>query len=144
MKPIQQTLLVMSGIIFGAGLAISGMADPGRVRGFLDITGAWDATLMFVMVGAVGTYGLGSLVWRRRKAGAAWFGCALPKVPSEKITARLVIGSAIFGIGWGLSGFCPGPALAGLGALRAEALIFVPAMAVGMLIARGGFGADRS
>lgn len=144
MKPAQHLLLLLGGIIFGVGLAVSGMTDPARIRGFLDVAGAWDATLLFVMAGAVGTYGLGSFWWRRRNSGSGWFGTTLPKSTANKIDARLVIGSAIFGVGWGLGGFCPGPVLADLGALRPEALVFVPAMAVGMLIARRGFGADRS
>lgn len=135
-------LLLGAGALFGLGLGFSGMADPARVIGFLDLAGHWDPTLVFVMAGALGTYGLGMLVWRRRTTGKGWFGCALPAAGSQTIDRRLVLGSIVFGVGWGMSGFCPGPAIASLGALRMEALVFVPAMVVGMLIAQRFFGAD--
>jgi uncharacterized membrane protein YedE/YeeE len=136
-------LVLFAGVLFGLGLAISGMTDPGRVIGFLDITGRWDPALAFVMGGAVGTFGLGILLWRKRTAGRGWFGTTLPCADRSRLDRTLLIGAGVFGIGWGLSGFCPGPAVANLGALRVEALVFVPAMAVGMLIARLRFGADR-
>jgi uncharacterized membrane protein YedE/YeeE len=136
MKAGKLFLLLGAGCLFGSGLALSGMTDPARVIGFLDIFGAWDPALLFVMAGAVGVYGLGMLVLRRFK------GLKLPSAASSPIDRRLVIGAAIFGLGWGLGGFCPGPALANLGALRAEALVFVPAMAIGMLLAQRFFGAD--
>jgi uncharacterized membrane protein YedE/YeeE len=136
-------LVLFAGVLFGFGLAISGMTDPGRVIGFLDITGRWDPALAFVMAGAVGTFGLGILLWRKRTDGRGWFGTTLPCGDRSRIDRALLIGAGMFGIGWGLSGFCPGPAIANLGALRVEALVFVPAMAVGMLIARLRFGADR-
>ena len=142
MKRAQLAVVLAAGALFGVGLAISGMTDPARVRGFLDVAGAWDATLMFVMIGALLTYGLGMFVLRRQRNGAGWFGKKLPRVEDEPINARLIIGSALFGVGWAMGGFCPGPALANLAALRPEALVFVPAMAVGMLIARFAFGAD--
>lgn len=132
-------LFLVAGGLFGSGLAVSGMTDPARVIGFLDLFGAWDPALLFVMGGAVGVYGLGMLLLRR-------FGSQCPKLPSASsspIDRRLVIGAAIFGVGWGLGGFCPGPALANLGALRAEALLFVPAMTIGMFLAQRFFGADR-
>jgi uncharacterized membrane protein YedE/YeeE len=137
MKAGKLVLILMAGSLFGAGLAVSGMTDPGRVIGFLDIFGAWDPALLFVMAGAVSVYGLGMLVLRR-------FGNrSLPSAVSSPIDRRLVIGAAIFGLGWGLGGFCPGPSLANLGALRTEALLFVPAMAIGMLAAQHFFRADR-
>lgn len=129
-------VLLFAGALFGAGLAVSGMADPSRVVGFLDIAGKWDPSLVFVMAGALGTYALGMFAWRERFGGRGLFGCTLPRGKSDPIDWRLLGGAAIFGIGWGLSGFCPGPAIASLGALRTEALIFVPAMAAGMLLAR--------
>ena len=137
MKPGKLFLILAAGGLFGSGLAISGMTDPARVIGFLDLFGAWDPSLLFVMAGAVGVYGLGMLVLRRIN------GLKLPSIASSPIDRRLVIGAAIFGVGWGLGGFCPGPALANLGALRAEALLFVPAMAIGMFLAQRFFGADR-
>jgi len=143
--------LLVAGGLFGTGLAISGMTDPARVIGFLDVFGKWDPALLFVMAGATGTYGLGMFVLRRLQAGklAAFpiknFGrrLKLPSAGSSSIDRQLVIGAAIFGLGWGLGGFCPGPSLANLGALRVEALVFVPAMTIGMLLVQRLFGADR-
>ena len=137
MKAGKFVLFFVAGGLFGTGLAVSGMTDPARVIGFLDVFGAWDPALLFVMAGAVGVYGLGMLILRRVN------GLKLPSAGSSPIDRRLAIGSAIFGVGWGLGGFCPGPALANLGALRVEALLFVPAMAIGMLLAQRFFGANR-
>ena len=139
MKPGKLFLVFLAGALFGMGLAISGMTDPGRVIGFLDLFGAWDPALLFVMAGAVGVYGLGMLILRRFQSR----NLDLPSGKSSLIDRRLVIGSTIFGVGWGLGGFCPGPALANLSALRIEALLFVPTMAIGMLLAQTLFGADR-
>jgi len=138
MKPGRLFGVLIAGGLFGTGLALSGMTDPARVIGFLDVFGDWDPALLFVMAGAVATYGLGTFALRRF-AGA---GEKLPTTKSEPIDRRLVIGAGIFGVGWGLIGFCPGPALANLGALRIEALIFVLAMVGGMVIAQQVFGAD--
>jgi len=139
MKAGRCFLIFLAGALFGAGLAVSGMTDPGRVIGFLDVFGAWDPALLFVMAGAVGVYGLGMLILRRFENQ----NLKLPSAASSPIDRQLVIGAAIFGVGWGLGGFCPGPSLANLGALRIEALIFVPAMAMGMFFAQKFFGADR-
>jgi uncharacterized membrane protein YedE/YeeE len=139
MKAGKLVLFFVAGGLFGTGLAVSGMTDPARVIGFLDIFGAWDPALLFVMAGAVGVYGLGMLILRRVKNRSLKLPSAIP----SPIDRQLVIGSTIFGLGWGLGGFCPGPALANLGALRVEALLFVPAMALGMLLAQRFFGADR-
>jgi uncharacterized membrane protein YedE/YeeE len=139
MKAGKLILILGAGGLFGAGLAVSGMTDPARVIGFLDVSGAWDPALLLVMAGAVGVYGLGMLVLRRVGGRSL----KLPSGVSSPIKGGLVIGAAIFGVGWGLGGFCPGPALANLGALRAEALLFVPAMAIGMFVAQRFFGADR-
>ena len=139
MKAGKLILFLGAGGLFGAGLAVSGMTDPARVIGFLDVFGNWDPALLFVMGGAVGVYGLGMLVLHRLGSRSL----NLPSGASSPIDRRLVIGAAIFGLGWGLGGFCPGPSLANLGALRAEALVFVPAMAIGMLLAQRFLGADR-
>jgi uncharacterized protein len=139
MKGGKLVLFFVAGGLFGMGLAISGMTDPARVIGFLNVFGAWDPALVFVMAGAVGMYGTGMLILRRVKNQNP----QLPSARSSLIDRRLVIGAAIFGVGWGLGGFCPGPALANLGALRVEALLFVPAMAMGMFLAQRFFGADR-
>jgi uncharacterized membrane protein YedE/YeeE len=140
MKAGKLFLCLVAGGIFGTGLAVSGMTDPARVIGFLDVFGAWDPALLFVMAGAVTVYGAGMLILRRFKSG----NLELPPSSSSPIDRRLVIGAAIFGIGWGLGGFCPGPALANLGALRLEALVFVPTMTIGMLLAQRFFGADTA
>ena len=137
MKPPRLLLVLIAGALFGMGLAISGMTDPARVIGFLDVFGKWDPALLFVMAGAVAVYGIGTFVVRR--SAIRW---ALPSTQSSPIDRGLVIGAAIFGIGWGLSGFCPGPALANLGAFRIEALMFVPTMALGMFLAQRFCGAD--
>ncbi len=136
-------ILFAAGGLFGVGLAVSGMCDPARVIHFLDVTGMWDPALIFVMAGAVATFGLGVAAWRWHAGGRGWFGTAVPSRNTEPVDRRLVLGSLIFGIGWGLGGLCPGPALANLAAFRLDALVFVPAMAVGMLLARAGFGADQ-
>ena len=139
MKSGKMILFFVVGGLFGTGLAVSGMTDPARVIGFLDLLGAWDPALLLVMAGAVGVYGLGMLILRRVKNR----NLKLPSPTSSPIDRQLVIGSTIFGVGWGLGGFCPGPALANLGAVRVQALLFVPAMAIGMLLAQKFFGADR-
>ena len=139
MKAGRCFLIFLAGALFGAGLAISGMTDPGRVIGFLDVFGAWDPALLFVMAGAVAVYGFGMLILRRFQNQ----NLKLPSTATSPIDRQLVTGAAIFGVGWGLGGFCPGPSLANLGALRIEALIFVPAMAMGMFLAQRFFGVDR-
>lgn len=139
MKAGKLILIFVCGALFGTGLAVSGMTDPARVIGFLDVLGAWDPALLVVMAGAVGVYGLGMLVLRRFQIG----NLKLPRTGSSPIDRSLVSGAAVFGLGWGLGGFCPGPALANLGFLRTEALIFVPAMTIGMVLAQRLFGADR-
>jgi uncharacterized protein len=138
MKPARLILILVAGGLFGTGLAISGMTDPKRVIGFLDVFGQWDPALVFVMGGAVAVYGIGMLLLRRSAIRAT-----LPSSQSSPINGRLVTGAAIFGVGWGLGGFCPGPALANLGALRIEALVFVPLMALGMFLAQRLCNVDR-
>lgn len=139
MKPARFSLILLAGALFGIGLAISGMTDPARVIGFLDVFGKWDPALVFVMAGAVAVYGVGTLLLGR----VAIEGCKIPSTESSPIDRKLLIGAAIFGLGWGLGGFCPGPALANLGALRSQAIVFVPAMAVGMFIAQRLCGSDN-
>src|SRR5437016_7219299 len=139
MKTGRFFLIFLAGALFGTGLAVSVMTDPGRVVGFLDIFGSWDPALLFVMAGAVGVYGSGMLILRRFQNQ----NLKLPSAATSPIDRQLVMGAAIFGVGWGLGGFCPGPSLANLGALRIEALVFVPAMAMGMFPAQRFFGADR-
>lgn len=124
----------LAGLLFGLGLAISGMTDPARVLGFLDIAGAWDPTLMFVLGGAVVTTFIGyRLVWRR---GAPLVGEVFQLPSRRDLDARLLGGAALFGIGWGLSGYCPGPAFASIGGLSAPLAAMLMAMLVGWYLAR--------
>lgn len=125
---------LVSGTIFGAGLALGGMTDPERVRGFLDLFGAWDPTLAFVMGGAVLVMALAWLVQKRMQRPFLAEGFSLPD--RSDITGRLVGGSALFGIGWGIAGLCPGPGFAALAIAPASAAIFVVAMLAGMVLVR--------
>ena len=121
-----------AGLVFGIGLILSGMTDPGKVIGFLDLAGAWDPSLGLVMGGAI-LVGLFAFAFAKRRATTLLGGAMhLPK--GSDIDQRLVIGSLLFGAGWGLAGFCPGPALVSLGSGRQEAAVFVVAMLAGMLV----------
>jgi len=123
-----------SGILFGAGLTISGMTDPLRVRGFLDLFGRWDPTLAFVMGGAVLVM---AIAWRlRRRMGHPLFAETFVLPGRSDLDARLILGSALFGIGWGLAGLCPGPAIASLALAPVAVLPFLAAMLAGMAIHR--------
>lgn len=124
---------LISGIIFGLGMAISGMTNTTRVLGFLDLFGAWDPTLAFVMGGGLLVTTIGyRLVLRNPKPR---FADRFSLPTRTDIDARLLGGAAIFGVGWGLVGYCPGPALAGLSYGYAQTLAFVPGMIVGLLLA---------
>lgn len=122
------------GFIFSLGLGLSGMTQPQKVLGFLDLFGNWDPSLMFVMVGAIGVHLVSYRLIRRRNSpllSMTWH------VPDRKdITPALLLGAVIFGIGWGLAGFCPGPAVTSLASLSVKPLVFVGSMIVGMLIFR--------
>lgn len=133
-------VFLLPGAVFGAGLAISGMTNPAKVKGFLDVTGSWDPSLMLVMGGGLAAFALCNRLLRQRTE--PFLGGENPARPSHEIDARLLFGASLFGVGWGLAGFCPGPAIANLGAARAEALVFVPAMMAGMWIAQRLLGAD--
>jgi uncharacterized membrane protein YedE/YeeE len=123
-----------SGALFGIGLAMSGMTDARRVLGFLDIFGDFDPTLLFVLGGAVTTTAiLFRFVLRR---GSPVLASTFHLSNLRHIDNRLLAGAAIFGVGWGIAGYCPGPALAGLGIAAREPLWFVPAMIAGMLLHR--------
>lgn len=125
-----------AGLVFGLGLAVSGMTHPDKVQNFLDFTGgaAWDPSLAFVMAGAIAAYvGLSRLI-RRRKAPLFAARFALPT--RTDLDPKLIGGSALFGVGWGLGGICPGPAIVDLGSGMASALVFVVAMAAGMVLQR--------
>ena len=119
------------GLLFGLGLLLSGMTDPGKVLGFLDLFGQWDPSLAFVMGGAIVVGFFAFTVAKTRTTNFLGGALSLPK--SNVIDKRLVIGSLLFGAGWGLAGFCPGPALVSLAAGQEKALIFVAAMVIGMI-----------
>lgn len=121
-----------AGLIFGIGLLVSGMANPEKVLGFLDIAGAWDPSLALVMAGAilVGVFAFG--IARKRKLSFLGFDMKLPG--TTLVDRRLVGGGVLFGAGWGLAGFCPGPGVVALGAGEFKALVFVAAMIAGMAI----------
>ncbi len=123
-------LALLSGLIFGLGLMLGGMSNPTKVKGFLDLAGAWDPSLALVMGGAVGV-GLLAFAHAKRQA-RAWCGDAIEMPSNKSIDARLILGGVLFGVGWGIAGFCPGPALVALGQGVQAAWIFVPAMLVGV------------
>jgi uncharacterized membrane protein YedE/YeeE len=131
---MRSVLVFAIGLVFGLGLVISGMINPTKVQNFLDIFGTWDPSLAFVMAAAVVVTFIGyRLAWRRPRPLLA-DSFHLPE--SNIIDRRLVLGAAIFGLGWGLGGYCPGPALASLSLLAPGTIVFVPAMLVGMWLAR--------
>lgn len=119
-----------AGLLFGLGLLISGMANPEKVLGFLDIAGQWDPSLAFVMGGAILVGLFAFTVAKKRTVSFLGFDMRLPA--SDRLDKRLVVGSVMFGAGWGLAGFCPRPGLVALGAGEAGALVFVVAMVAGM------------
>ncbi|MDO9400578.1 MAG: YeeE/YedE thiosulfate transporter family protein [Polaromonas sp.] len=120
------------GLIFGIGLILSGMTDPGKVIGFLDLFGAWDPSLALVMGGAIAVGVFAFALAKKRTA--TFLGGALHLPNSNDIDKRLLLGSLLFGAGWGLAGFCPGPAIVSLGAGQPKAAVFVLAMLAGMLL----------
>ena len=121
---------LLSGLVFGLGLIVSGMADPAKVLGFLDLAGRWDPSLAFVMAGAIAVGVVAFVVARRRTVS---FLRQEMRVPTDRhIDRRLVGGSILFGIGWGIAGFCPGPGLVALGMGEVKAAVFVLAMLAGM------------
>jgi hypothetical protein len=126
------------GLIFGLGLCLSGMYEPAKVTAFLDLAGPWDPSLAFVMGGAIVVALPAFLIVRRRST--AWIGGAIELPTATAIDAPLVIGSAIFGIGWGLGGICPAPGVVDLGFFSSGAAVFVVAMAAGMLVYRAAVG----
>jgi uncharacterized membrane protein YedE/YeeE len=122
-----------SGALVGAGLAVASMTDRQVVLGFLDIAGDWNPTLAFVMAGAVAVTAVAFRIVLRRPSPALGGGFRLPQ--GDAIDRSLLAGAAIFGIGWGLAGFCPGPALVGVAAGLADAWIFLPALVAGSFLA---------
>lgn len=128
------TILIaaLAGLVFGLGLLLSGMADPQKVLGFLDIAGTWDPSLALVMGGAI-ALGLPGFALARRRSRSL-LGAPMQLPARQTIDAPLLFGSALFGIGWGLAGYCPGPALVGTAAGLGSAAIFSAAMLAGMLL----------
>ena len=133
MKSLVSALLI--GILFGLGITVSGMINPAKVLNFFDLAGNWDPSLAFVMGGGLVTALIGyRLVFGRLKAPL--FGAEFPPRAAGGIDGRLVGGAAVFGIGWGIAGFCPGGAIPALGLLNAQTFIFVAAMIAGIVLAR--------
>ena len=129
---MRQLLALAAGLIFGIGLIAGGMTDPAKVKGFLDLAGAWDPSLALVMGGGIAVGLVAFALARKQKV--SWSGDPIDLPTNNRIDARLLIGGALFGTGWGIGGFCPGPALVALGSGLMPALIFVVAMLAGMLI----------
>jgi len=123
---------VLAGLVFGLGLITSGMANPAKVLGFLDLAGPWDPSLALVMGGAIAVGLLAFFVAGKRRVSLLGAEMRLPT--ARQIDRRLVVGSLLFGIGWGVAGFCPGPGLVALGMGEFKAALFVAAMLAGMLI----------
>ena len=121
---------LLAGLVFGIGLLVSGMANPAKVLGFLDLAKQWDPSLAFVMGGAVAVGFVAFLFASKRTVSLIGLEMKLPS--AGRIDRRLLVGSAIFGIGWGIAGFCPGPALVALGMGEAKAVAFIVAMLLGM------------
>lgn len=123
-------LALAAGLLFGVGLILGGMTNPSKVQAFLDPFGRWDPSLAFVMGGAIAIGVIGFALAKRRQR--SWTGEPIELPPNRAIDTRLLFGGGLFGIGWGLGGLCPGPALTALGAGFAPAFWFVPAMLAGM------------
>lgn len=140
---LSYVLIGCAGALFGAGLAVSRMSNPAKVLAFLDVGGTWDPSLAFVLGGAVVSAAIGFRLIRRAMKKPI-FGDRFPDPPSSsKLEGRQVLGSAIFGIGWGISGLCPGPAVSNITRMRVDLLLFLVTMLAGMWLARRCFGVDR-
>ena len=125
-------IALVCGALFGAGVCISGMVRPSKVLGFLNVGGAWDPSLLLVMASGLV---VSVIAWRLvKQLRAPRFGAAFPGPPSPVIDARLVGGAALFGLGWGISGYCPGPAIASVVSGVTASFVFVAAMLAGMLV----------
>ena len=123
---------LLAGLVFGLGLIVSGMANPAKVQGFLDLAGRWDPSLALVMAGAIAVGATAFSLANKRTV--SFIGAEMKLQTARHIDRRLVVGSALFGIGWGLAGFCPGPGLVALGMGEAKAVVFVAAMLAGMAV----------
>ena len=129
---MQVVAAFLAGLVFGLGLIISGMADPAKVLGFLDLAGAWDPSLMLVMTGAIAISIFAFAVARQRTV--SYLGLSMKLPTARQIDRRLIGGSLLFGVGWGIAGFCPGPGLVALGMGQLNALVFIVAMLGGMTL----------
>lgn len=129
---MQKLSAFIVGLLFGLGLILSGMTDPGKVQGFLDLFGNWDPSLAFVMGGAIAVGFFAYALAKQRTRNFLGGAMHLPKATA--IDKRLVIGSLTFGVGWGLAGFCPGPGLVSMASGEVKGLVFVAAMVAGMLV----------
>lgn len=127
---MQLVIALLAGLLFGLGLIAAGMTDPAKIQGFLDPLGSWDPSLAFVMAAAIVIAAPAFAIARRRRR--SWSGSPIAWPAKLGIDARLLAGGALFGLGWGLAGYCPGPAIVALGSGREAALWFVPAMLLGM------------
>lgn len=125
-------LAFLAGLLFGIGLLVSGLSDPAKVLAFLDVGGRWDPSLALVMAGAIAVSA--PAFWLARRRSAAWSGAPIALPENRRIDARLLAGSALFGLGWGLVGLCPGPSLVALGFGLPRAIVFVAAMLAGMAL----------
>lgn len=123
---------LLAGLVFGLGLIVSGMANPAKVLGFLDLAGPWDPSLAFVMAGAIAVGFFAFLLAKKRRCSLLGADMKLPA--AGPVDRRLLAGSALFGMGWGLAGFCPGPGLVALGMGEPKAAVFVLAMLAGMAV----------
>jgi uncharacterized protein len=131
---MSRVIAFLAGLLFAIGLGVAGMTQPAKILAFLDVTGAWDPSLLFVMGGAIGVMLPAWRILSRR--GRAFGGAPIPLFEKAAVDAPLVIGAAIFGVGWGLSGYCPGPALVSLASLTLPPVIFVTGMILGMISLR--------
>jgi uncharacterized membrane protein YedE/YeeE len=134
-RPLPELAAGLAGFVFGIGLIVSGMFNPAKVLAFLDLAGRWDPSLALVMVGAIATAAVGFTIADRR--GNTLLGGSFHLSSARDIDRRLVLGSMAFGAGWGLVGFCPGPALVAIGAGEIKAVVFAASMVVGMLAFEG-------
>lgn len=129
---LKNVIGLLAGLLFGFGLLISGMTDPVKVQGFLDVFGAWDISLALVMGGGLMVAVVGVQLAKRQQS--SWIGTLIELPSKTVINKKLLIGAMLFGIGWGLVGICPGPGIVLLGTGQWQAYVFIPAMVIGMLI----------
>ena len=136
---IPAAVAFLAGLTFGAGLVVGGMTDANNILAFLDVAGDWDPALALVMASALAVYGVGAAALRTRSA--PWFAATFSIPTRRDLDVRLLSGAAVFGVGWGLSGLCPGPSLVLLGGGIFEGVVFVACMLAGMILAN--LGLDR-